>query len=129
MTVPIVPIELQDRYFRGLQINKGYIKGEWDANFTKTTVTIIQPSGSKMTGQVSSEGPYIVITWPDGKKISSQWQLQSGQVVDYLAWAWGAPNGPAPTSYNQAMTSPGMTSYEMVACPKNRPSANCKFTS
>jgi len=129
MTVPIVPIELQDRYFRGLQINKGYTKGEYDANFTKTSVTITMPSGSKMTGQVSSVGPFLVITWADGKKISSLWQLAPGPVVDNLAWAWSAPNGPAPQSYDAAMTGAGMTEYEMVACPKGNPSANCKFTS
>jgi len=127
MTVPIVPIELQDRFFRGLQINKGYNKGEWDANFTKTSVTIIQPSGTRMTGQVSSVGPFIVITWPDGKKISSLWQLANGPVVDFLAWAWSAPNGAAPLSFDQAMTGPGMTEYEMVACPKSG-AAFCKFT-
>jgi len=127
MTVPIVPIILQDRFFRGLEINKGYVKGEWDANFTKTSVTITQPSGTKMTGQVSSSGPFIVITWPNGSKISSLWQLLQGQVVDFLAWAWGASNGPAPSGFDQAMTSAGMTEYEMVACPRTNP-GQCKFT-
>jgi len=89
MTIPIVPIVLQDRYFRGLEIEKGYVKGEWDANFTKTTVTITQPSGTKMTGQVSSTGPFIVIAFPDGSKISSLWQLEPAQVVDFFGVGLG----------------------------------------
>jgi len=89
-TIPIVPIDLQDKYFRGLQINKGYTKGEWDANFTKTSVTVTEPSGKKDVGQVSSSGPYIVVAWKDGTKISSLWQYAPGQVTDFFCLGLGS---------------------------------------
>jgi len=125
--IPIVPIELQDRYFRGLEINKGYTKGEWDANFTKTTVTITHPSGKKETGTVASTGPQIVITWANGQKVGTIWQLSNGPVTDFLAWAWGAVGGSAPESFDEAMTTAGQTEYQYVACPKGIPVTQCNF--
>jgi hypothetical protein len=60
-----------------LQINQGYVKGEWDANFTKTDVTVTDPSNRAYVGTVSTVSNYLVITWKDGSKISSLWEFAS----------------------------------------------------
>jgi len=123
--VPIVPIQLQGKYFRGLQINQGYAKGEWDANFTKTSVTVWDPTGKSITGTVSMIGTYLVVRWSSGSSISSLWQYQGGAVTDFFSWAWSAPNGPAPLTFDAAMNSKGMTEYQFVTCPQG--SQSCKF--
>jgi len=123
--VPIVPIQLQNKFFRGLQINQGYVKGEWDANFTKTDVTVTDPSNRAYVGSVSTVSNYLVVTWKDGSKISSLWEFANGPVTDFFAWAWSAPNGPVPASYDAAMHTSGMTEYQFVSCPSG--SSYCHF--
>lgn len=76
---------------------------------------------------VSSTGPQIVITWTDGSKVATLWQLSNGPVTDFLAWAWGAVGGSAPSGFDQAMTGAGMTEYQYVACPKGKPTSQCNF--
>jgi len=114
--IPIVPIQLQGKFFRGIQINKGYIKGEWQANFTKTDVTVTDPSGKDRVGTVFIVQQYLVVQFQDGATISSLWQFEGGVEVDHFSWAWGAPGGKPPTSYDEAMTAAGMTEYEFVSC-------------
>jgi len=126
-TIPIVPIQLQNKFFRGLQINKGYTKGEWTANFTKTDVTITDPAGTKSVGAVFMVQSYLVVQFKDGTTISSIWQYEGGVETDFFSWAWGANGGPPPTSYDQAMTTTGMTEYEYVTCVQGKP--GCDFHS
>lgn len=124
-TIPIVPIQLQDKFFRGLQINKNYVKGEWTANFTKTTVTITDPANKVTMGNVFTVQSYIVVQFSDGITISSMWQYEGGIETDFFSWAWGAPGGNHPDSFDQAMTTTGMTEYEYITCVQGKP--NCIF--
>jgi len=116
---------LQNRFFRGIQINQGYTKGEFTANFTKTTVTVTNPAGTRVTGTVSTVGQYLVVKWSDGTAISSLWQPEGGPETDFLSWAWSAVGGPPPTSYNDAMITQGQTEYEFVSCTPGK--AACNF--
>jgi len=110
--------------FRGLQINQAYTKGEYTANFTKTTVTVTSPSGVAKTGTVSTVEMYLVVKWSDGTAISSLWQIAPGPETDFLSWAWSAVDGTPPASYDGAMKTP-QTEYEYVACPRGK--SNCAF--
>jgi hypothetical protein len=115
MSTPIVPIQLQGKFFRGLQINKGYVKGEWTANFTKTSVTVTDPAGKIEIGLVSTVQTYLVVHFKSGI-ISSVWQYEGGIETDFFSWAWSAPGGTPPKNFNDAMTTHGMTEYEFVTC-------------
>jgi len=124
MVVPVVPIQLQGKFFRGIQINQGYKKGEWTANFTKTTVTVVNPAGNSVSGSASMVGQYLVVTWSDSSITSSIWQYLTGPEVDFFSWAWSAPNGTPPASFDAAMTGALQTEYEFVTCSPGKP---CKF--
>jgi len=114
--IPDVPIVLRGKKFRGLEIEKGYFKGEYTAKFSTTTVTFTDPKGTSFTAIVSQTGQFMVMNLPNAKKIFSIWQLATGDVVDFLSWAWGAPGGEAPSSFDSAMTTSGQVSYVMDAC-------------
>jgi len=124
MKIPIVPIQVAGKFFRGLQINKGYVQGEWQANFTKINVTVTNPSGKSMVGAVSIVGEYMVVDFPSGT-VSSLWQYEGGIEVDFFSWAWSAPGGTPPQSFDDAMTTSGMTEYEFVTCVQGKP--GCQF--
>jgi len=123
MATPLVPIQLQDKFFRGLQINKGYTKGEWSANFTKTDVTVTDPSGQSKKGNVFLVQQYLVVHFPTGI-ISSLWQYMGGAETDFFSWAWSAPGGQPPSSFDAGMITSGMTEYEFITCTAGKP---CKF--
>jgi len=121
MATPIVPIQLQGKFFRGLQINKGYVKGEWTCNFTKTDVTVVDPAGKMSKGAVSLVQNYLVVHFTDGVVINSLWQYEGGIETDFFSWAWSAPGGDVPTSFDTAMTTAGQTEYEFVTCVLGHP--------
>jgi len=126
--VPIVPVILQDRYFRGLEIDMAYQQGEWRAHFTKTDVTIVTPDGKVMTATVSSTAQYLTLNFPDKSMIQSIWQTQVGPAVDNLSWAWSARNGPPPVSFDSAMTTSGQSEYWFVSCHQGVSPAICDFS-
>jgi len=123
---PIPPI-LQNKYFRGLEIDTTYRPGEWRAHFTTNTVTIVSASGMVIQGNVSTISDFLTIKTASGT-YQTLWQLQPGPAVDNLSWAWSALNGPPPTSFDQAMTMPGQTEYWYVACHEGAPSSVCDFS-
>ena len=69
----------------GLEISKGYIKGEWRAKFTNTSVTISSPSGKVVKAQVSTVGQYMVLNGGDIGKVSTLWQVAGGVVTEFLS--------------------------------------------
>jgi len=123
-----IPIDLVGNW-RGLQINKGYIVGEWKAVFTEKNVTISKPSGEKFTAAVSTVGMYISlnpINGPIRGKIQTLWQLSFGPVTKILSWAWGVPGGKPPTSFDSAMTESQNSHYEFVSC-LSKDTSVCNF--
>jgi len=101
-----------------------YEKGEWTANFTKTSVTVVDPSGKSMVGNVFQVQSFLVIQFKDGT-ISSIWQYAGGVETDFFSWAWSAPGGQPPESFDAAMNTSGMTEYEFVTCIEGK--AGCDF--
>jgi len=126
MVTPIPPI-LQNRYFRGLEIDMTYKQGEWRAHFTTDSVTVVFPTGTVIQGKVTQTSQYITIQTTNGA-YQTLWQLEPGPAVDNLSWAWGALNQPPPQSFDQAMNTPGMTSYWYVACHQGASTTVCDFS-
>jgi len=114
--IPDVPIVLRGRKFRGLEINGGYLPGEWTCKFTTTSATIMDPKGVTLTAIVSQTGQYLILNLDNGQKIFTLWQVGEGSVVDYLSWAWGGSDGLPPKSFDATMASPGQHSYVFEAC-------------
>jgi len=114
-----VPIDLVGTW-RGLQINKQYVVGEWRAVFTQTNVTVTRPDNVKFSGGISLVGIYITIDPVDGplkgKTIQTLWQVQFGPETKELTWAWGAPGGSPPKSYESAMIDQNNAEFVFVAC-------------
>jgi len=106
-TIPDVPVILRGRKFRGLQIQMGYIVGEYELKFSETSATFTTPQAVSITAIVSQTGPYIVLNMPSGTKVFTLSQMQTDNVVDFLSWAWGTDNGPAPTSFDTSMVTTG----------------------
>jgi len=123
---PIPPI-LQNRYFRGLQIDTSYKPGEWRAHFTTNAVTIVSPSGTVIQGNVTTISDYLTIATANGK-YQTLWQLQPGPAVDNFSWAWGALNGLPPNSFDEAMTKQGESEYWFVTCHEGAPTSVCDFS-
>jgi len=127
-TVPIVPPVLVGQLFRGLEIDQMYVKGEWRAKFSDTDVTITDPSGKQTVGKVSQTERYLTITLPDGRGIQTLWQVSQGPATQFLSWAWGAPGGQPPASFDDAMTTKGSTEYFFVSCLPGKDPSICDFS-
>jgi len=127
MIIPDVPIILRGKRFRGLEIEKGYYKGEYTAKFTSTSVTFADPKGTTFTAIVSQTGQYLVMNLQNAQKIFTLWQYSPGSVVDYLSWAWGAPGGSPPNSFDSAMGTTGQNSFVFDTCSPLAGSS-CSFT-
>jgi hypothetical protein len=128
IVTPIVPIILQDKYFRGLEIDLKYQMGEWRAHFTKTSVTVVYPDGTVIMGNVTTTAQYLTIRLPGNVLYQTIWQLQPGAAVNNLSWAWGARNGPPPTSFDDAMSAAGQTEYWYVSCHDGADPNTCDFS-
>jgi hypothetical protein len=115
--IPDVPVILRGRKFRGLQIQNGYIFGEYTVNFSTTTATLTSPSGVQLTAIVSQTGQFMVLNIAsNGGRIFTIWQVSQDAVVDFLSWSWGALNGPAPASFDNSMVTTGQLSYVFDGC-------------
>jgi len=125
--IPVVPPVLANRFFRGLEIEKGYIWGEFQLQFTNNSAIFFSPSGAKRNGLVYSTSQYLIIVWSDGTKITTIWQIAEGPETTFLSWAWSTPNGNAPKSFNEAMMTPNEKEYYFVACPLSKPISICNF--
>jgi len=125
---PIVPPIIQNKYFRGLEIDLAYVAGEWRAHFGKTDVTIVDPTGVVETGTVSTIGQFLTITFAGGRKIQTLWQYTNGPTNGFLTWAWGAPNGQPPKNYEEAMYTPNQKEFWFVSCLDGVPTDVCNFS-
>jgi len=126
--VPIVPIILQNKFFRGLEIDMRYQTGEWRAHFSKTDVTVLFPDGTVIQGNVTTTANYLTIHLADKSTYQTLWQFQPGAAVDNLSWSWGAKNGPPPVSFDGSMNTPGQTAYWYVSCHDGSDPNTCDFS-
>jgi len=121
--------------WRGLQVNGNYLKGEWQANFGADSLELRFPKSAKilLKGQVQLiERPtrqlYITInegpeTYKD-KVLRVIYQYVYGPEVRLATLAISAPDGPLPSSYDEAMTTSDMTVLVMMQCLDP---TRCKF--
>jgi len=125
-----IPIDLVGKW-RGLQINKGYIIGEWKASFSQTNVTITRPDGDSFAGLVSLIGKYLTISPISGpltgKKIQTLWQISYAPETKFLAWAWGVPGGNPPNTFDSAMIDSNNAEFVFATCLPGKDTKICNF--
>jgi hypothetical protein len=127
-TINPIPPVLQNKYFRGLEIDIMYKQGEWRAHFGTSDVTVVAPDGTVIQGNVTTTAQYLTIRLANGDKIQTLWQLQPGPAINNLSWAWSAVNGAPPTGFDSAMTTSGQTEYWFVTCHDGAPTSVCDFS-
>lgn len=71
--------------FLGLQIQSGYMVGEFTVSFNTTTAVFVNPKGIAVPFIVSQTGQYMVLNLPNGQKIYTLWQIGEDAVVDFLS--------------------------------------------
>jgi len=127
--IPDVPIDLIGTW-RGLEINQGYVVGEWRAEITAGKVAVVNPQGSLSIGTIYLVGQFIVLDFQQGPlrgKYTGLWQLSYAPVTRNLAWTWGPINGQAPASFQAGMIPPN-SQFVMVACGIGKDRSVCDFT-
>jgi hypothetical protein len=83
--------------YRGLEISKGYVKGEWDAKFTNTEGTIWAPDGSVWAqGQVQEFQNQLWINEGTKGVIKGIYTPANTPEVEVLTIGFGKPGAPAP---------------------------------
>jgi len=117
--------------WRGLQINKNYLVGEWRVVFTLQNVTVTRPDGQSFSGGAGTVGIYLYIdpqTGPlRGKKIQTLWQMLYGPASKELTWAWGVPGGKPPASFDAAMVEANHAEFVLASCLANKDPKVCNF--
>jgi len=115
-TIPDVPVILRGRKFRGLQIQNGYLIGEYTLKFSKSSATLVSPQNIALTAIVSQTGQFLVLNLDNGAKIYTLWQISPDDVVDFLSWSWGKQNDLPPSSFDSSMVTPGQLSFVFDGC-------------
>jgi len=116
------PVNLIGDY-RGLEISKGYIKGEWDASFTTDAVTIWNPSGAVWAkGLVQTFlGQLWINEGAKGIRKGLTAQITTPEVL-VLTLGLGAPGANIPPTLDSAMEND--TVFVLMRCLN---AAICKF--
>eukprot|EP01006_Ploeotia_vitrea_P023467 TRINITY_DN55961_c0_g2_i1.p1 TRINITY_DN55961_c0_g2~~TRINITY_DN55961_c0_g2_i1.p1 ORF type:complete len:787 (-),score=129.14 TRINITY_DN55961_c0_g2_i1:288-2555(-) len=123
--------------WRGLQINLGFQKGEWDIEFANGTVTLVGPGGRYLEGNTTFLGTptrRIVRITVQHSTIHAYpvhsflefWYAYDGSSPEtrFLMMAAGPKNHYAPGSWKKATSSRGGMEFAMMAC---EPLRHCKF--
>jgi hypothetical protein len=120
--------------WRGIELQKNYVVGEWDMNFTETTATIIDirsattiigvPYNQKNGNQID-----FVIDITSGPGAGQQMKglgitANRGPETFYLTAAFAAPGMPAPSSIDKAMTDGTSKVFFLSQCAGT---AECVF--
>jgi len=118
----VTPVQLIGDY-RGLQINRGYVKGEWTMQITAAVTVIKDPSNNVWAqGRTATYGGgelWLITNKGNYRGIDSPNTLPE---VLTLTWALGPLGGSAPSSIDDAMKSG--TVFTMKKC---RNANNCKW--
>jgi len=130
--------------WRGVEIQQGFPMGEFDYKFQKQAdgpqVTYQGPKGGVSTGSLTSDaatgGKGLTLTYTTGPLKGSVYQglynaWEPSDYTEQFAFYFGAPNGDAPTSIEQAMNNTdvtGQTVYLLSRC-KAHGDGKCDFSS
>eukprot|EP01048_Picozoa_sp_COSAG05_P011557 COSAG05_NODE_1097_length_5894_cov_2.299741_1_plen_661_part_00 len=141
---PITPPELKNpKFWRGNQINKGYMTGEWDFDFTETGVTMtygdsgaVKDTFHANVKQSGAGGKLVVwFEFTDGKSkgkvMKGLLKLgPNGPETLNAVLAFGAPAeeeaATVPASIAAAMEGDGHSVFVLSAC-ESATHPNCKF--
>jgi hypothetical protein len=119
-----IPPALQG-VWRGIQINSGYAKGEWEMSISGSTFVIKMPSGESSHGTVSAIGTTGLLFNIDGQgAVKAMYKLTDGPETKMMTLAAGKAGGEMPSDFSKAMTD-GSTEFAYVACKDA--STVCKF--
>jgi len=117
--------------WRGLQINKNYIVGEWKAYFSQSNVTITRPDGNKFMATIKQISQYLTLDPLNGdlkgKKIQTLWQVSFGPETKLLTWAWGVPGGSPPKDFSSSMVEPNNAEFALASCLQGKDPKVCNF--
>jgi len=109
--------------WRGIYIQNGYDRIEVDVVFDNLTATFVQAGKAPMKCDVDSLGSDLMIfTITEGKyvgwKFTAVYQTQSqpGGFYETMTMAAGKLDGSAPSSYDEAMQTPGDEVYNLNKC-------------
>jgi len=108
-TTGVQPVPVVQGSWRGLQVNNGYIPGEFDVDFAEDNVTIKGPNGFIVVGTILSSPTEmdIVVTqstkgW-DGKTLFGSYEQDFGPATLFLTWALAPVGAKAPPTWGSAM--------------------------
>lgn len=122
----IPPPAFLNGVWRGLEVNVGYLSGEWDAKFANDSLTLVDPSGKTYTGQIEMSGGYLQISFTDGTLVFAQFQNAFGPETIYLTFAVSAPNAALAPDFVTAMDTAGDTEFIFIRCLDG--STTCSFS-
>eukprot|EP01126_Amoeba_proteus_P046751 TRINITY_DN52_c0_g2_i4.p1 TRINITY_DN52_c0_g2~~TRINITY_DN52_c0_g2_i4.p1 ORF type:complete len:439 (-),score=55.55 TRINITY_DN52_c0_g2_i4:758-2074(-) len=109
--------------YRGLEVSSGYIKGEWQAKITQSSVTITRPDGTAWAkGQIFTFRDQLWIQTDSGLR-RGLYSTSFTPEVEALTWALGSVGGDLPASFPQALLN--NTVFVLFKCLN---SAVCKFS-
>lgn len=93
--------------YRGLEINKGYMKGEWQARITADAIVIVDPTGKVWKKGVvrSSNNELWLVDTNTNEVFKGIYSITQVPELQVLTWGLSAPGSPAPSSFDDAMTN------------------------
>ena len=144
--IPATPAFLRGLW-RGVQISKGYVQGEWDFDFSEVSVTVTQPDKTKWEADVleyknpaAAAGGNPAEVWLAFKAGAFAGKMMKGKFDETAAGgqapetenvflgfgkADSAEAATAPGSADAAMEGNGFQAYVLSKCKDGVP--NCKF--
>jgi len=110
----ITPPALQG-FWRGLQIQRGYVVAEFTALFGSTNAQIARDNNILIAGDVQSVEDQVWIATERGL-LKGKWQIGNGPATRSIGLAFGLPGGEVPFDFGEAMTREGYSEFWFSAC-------------
>jgi len=119
--------------WRGIEVQKGFILGEWDYNFTANSVTIRDPMGTITHGSVATINN-MVITILDGPHVGSKIQVLTtemsyGPETLTVAFSLSDYDSPVPDSIADAFDGVNQARVHALSRCHAWKTGNCDFSS
>lgn len=121
-----VPPELQG-VWRGLKIDHSFRGGEWDAEFTNTSLILKGPSGPKQTFSVHTDADGNIQIVSSAGVMQAEFKVEAEGIIAVATIAIGPVGGKKFTSFDSAMTTTGYAVYSMAKCEEK--GTGCDFSS
>jgi len=119
-TTGVEPKPVVQGTWRGLQVNTGYVAGEWDFMFTNDNVTIKGPANFVLAGLILSSATEmdVVVTQSSipslvGKTLYGIYEQDFGPATLFLSWALAPATAKVPPTWGSAMKDASALVWEM----------------